>query len=43
VLGKDLNYAIVGEPQNVTPAGLDAIQDSIETLRDPQTSEAQAQ
>ena len=43
VLGKDLNYAIVGEPQNVTTAGLAAIQGAIDTLRDPQTPEAQAQ
>ena len=43
VLGKDLNYAIVGEPDKVTPAGLSAIQDAVETLRDPQTPEAQAQ
>src|SRR5262245_37790926 len=43
VLGKSLNYAIVGEEQNVTDAGLASIQDAIQTLRDPQTSEAQAQ
>ena len=42
VLGKDLNYAIVGEPQNVTTTGLAAIQGAIDTLRDPQTSESQA-
>src|SRR5262245_48570700 len=43
VAGKDLNYAIVGEQPNVTPAGLASIRSAIETLRDPQTSEAQAQ
>jgi hypothetical protein len=43
VLGKDLNYAIVGEPDNVIETGLAGIQDAIETLRDPQTFEAQAQ
>jgi hypothetical protein len=43
VLGVALDYAIVGSQDNVTAAGLDAIQDAIGTLRDPQTSEAQAQ
>ncbi len=43
VLGVPLNYAIVGEPQNVTTAGLAAIQGAIDTLRDPQTPETQAQ
>ena len=43
VEGRDLNYAIVGEPQNVTDAGLASIQGAIDTLRDPLTSEAQAQ
>ena len=43
VLGVPLNYAIVGEPQNVTTAGLAAIQGAIDTLRDPHTPEAQAQ
>src|SRR5262245_58347495 len=43
VLGKDLNYAIVGEPQNVTDSGLADIQTAIESLRDPQTSETQAE
>jgi hypothetical protein len=43
VLGVPLDYAIVGSQDNVSAAGLDAIQDAIGTLRDPQTSEAQAQ
>jgi zinc carboxypeptidase len=43
VLGKDLNYAIVGDPANVTLAGLASIQGAIGTLRDPLTLEAQAQ
>jgi Zinc carboxypeptidase len=43
VEGRDLNYAIVGEQQNVTPAGLASIQGAIDSLRDPWTSEAQAQ
>jgi len=43
VLGVPLDYAIVGSEDNVTAAGLDAIQDAIGTLRDPQTPEAQAQ
>ena len=43
VLGVPLDYAIVGSQDNVSAAGLDAIQDAISTLRDPQTPEAQAQ
>ena len=43
VLGVPLDYAIVGSQDNVTGAGLDAIQDAISALRDPQTPEAQAQ
>ena len=43
VLGVPLKYAIVGSQEDVTPDGLGAIQDAIDTLRDPLTSEAQAQ
>jgi len=41
VMGKSLNYAIVGTEDNL--ANLPAIQSAIDTLRDPLTSEAQAQ
>ena len=41
VMGKSLNYAIVGTENNL--ANLPAIQSAIDTLRDPLTSEAQAQ
>src|SRR5262245_56821030 len=34
---RELNYAIVGEPQNVTDAGLASAQAAIQALRDPET------
>ena len=40
--GRALRYAIVGRPQNVTPAGLAQIRADAATLRDPQTSDATA-
>jgi zinc carboxypeptidase len=43
VEGRDLDYAIVGDPANVTPTGLAAIQDAIGELRDPLTLEADAE
>jgi hypothetical protein len=43
VEGRDLDYAIVGDPANVTPSGLAAIQDAIGELRDPLTLAAEAE
>ncbi|HEY2966655.1 MAG TPA: M14 family zinc carboxypeptidase [Actinomycetota bacterium] len=43
VEGRDLDYAIVGDPGNVTQGGLAAIQDAIGELRDPLTPAAQAE
>jgi hypothetical protein len=43
VEGRDLDYAIVGDPANVTPSGLAAIQDAIGQLRDPLTLAAAAE
>jgi Zinc carboxypeptidase len=40
--GRDLRYAIVGDPANVTDGGLEAVQDAIRTLRDPATSAEEA-
>jgi hypothetical protein len=42
VLGVPLDYAIVGEPQNVTPSGLASIRSAIAELRDPSTTAARA-
>jgi hypothetical protein len=38
VLGEDLNFAIVGAEENVTPAGLFEIREAIGELRDPATT-----
>ncbi|HET9723859.1 MAG TPA: M14 family zinc carboxypeptidase [Actinomycetota bacterium] len=35
--GRALRYAIVGDPANVTPGGLAAVQDAVRALRDPAT------
>ena len=43
VEGRDLDYAIVGDPANVTPSGLAAIQDAIGELRDPLTLAGEAE
>lgn len=37
VLGRPLRYAMVGNPENVTPEGLEAIRSSILAIRDPNT------
>jgi len=37
VRGRDLRYAVVGRPQNVSPSGLEAIRQNILTIRDPDT------
>lgn len=36
-LGRPLKYAIVGNPENVTAAGLEAIRQAVLTIRDPLT------
>jgi Zinc carboxypeptidase len=43
VEGRDLEYAIVGDPAHVTQSGLTAIQDAIGELRDPLAPAAQAE
>jgi hypothetical protein len=40
--GRPLVYAIVGRPENVSPAGLAAVRASTAALRDPSTSAAEA-
>ena len=40
--GRPLKYAIVGRPENVTPAGLAAVRASTAALRDPSTSADEA-
>jgi hypothetical protein len=40
--GRPLRYALVGKPENVTPAGLAAIREATAKLRDPSTSPAEA-
>ena len=37
VRGRDLRYAVVGRPENVSPSGLEAIRQNILTIRDPDT------
>jgi hypothetical protein len=41
--GRPLRYALVGDPANVTPAGLAAVQDAVGKLRDPETSAREAE
>ena len=41
--GRPLPYAIVGREENVTEAGLQAVRDNTAALRDPSTSDAEAQ
>src|ERR1051325_11183472 len=40
--GRPLDYAIVGDPANVTAGGLAAIREDIATLRDPDTTDEEA-
>ena len=42
-LGKQMRYALVGDPANVTPAGLAAVQEAVGKLRDPETSAREAE
>jgi Zinc carboxypeptidase len=37
VLGRPLRYAVVGNPENVTPEGLEAIRQNVLRMRDPST------
>ena len=41
--GREIRYALVGDPANVTPAGLAAVQAAVSTLRDPETSAQEAE
>ena len=41
--GRDMRYALVGDPDNVTPEGLAAVQAAVAKLRDPQTSATEAE
>jgi zinc carboxypeptidase len=41
--GRQMRYALVGDPDNVTPAGLAAIQEAAGKLRDPNTSAREAE
>ena len=43
VEGRDLTYAIVGKPENVTPSGLAAVQANARTLMDPTTPDSTAE
>jgi hypothetical protein len=40
--GRPIRYALVGNPENLTPAGLAGIQEAARTLRDPATSDREA-
>jgi Zinc carboxypeptidase len=40
--GRPIRYALVGSLENVTPEGLERIQEAARTLRDPATSDQQA-
>jgi Zinc carboxypeptidase len=41
--GRGLRYALVGDPDNVTPAGLAALQEALAKLRDPETPAREAE
>ena len=41
--GRELRYALVGDAQNVTPAGLAAVQEAVSKLRNPETSAQEAE
>ena len=41
--GREMRYALVGDPENVTPAGLAAVQEAVGKLRDPETSAQEAE
>ena len=41
--GREMRYALVGDPENVTPAGLAAVQEAVSKLRDPETSAQEAE
>jgi hypothetical protein len=41
--GRQMRYALVGDPENVTPAGLAAVQAAVSKLRDPVTSAREAE
>jgi Zinc carboxypeptidase len=41
--GRGMRYALVADPENVTPAGLAAVQEAVRKLRDPETSAQEAE
>jgi hypothetical protein len=41
--GREMRYALVGDPDNVSPAGLAAIQEALGKLRDPETPAREAE
>ena len=41
--GREMRYTLVGDPKNVTPAGLAAVQEAVSKLRDPETSAQEAE
>jgi hypothetical protein len=41
--GREMRYALVGNPENITPAGLAAVQEAVSKLRDPETSAREAE
>ena len=41
--GRGMRYALVADPENVTPAGLAAVQEAVGKLRDPATSAQEAE
>jgi hypothetical protein len=41
--GREMRYALVGDPDNVTPAGLAAVQEAVSKLRNPETSAREAE
>src|SRR5687767_1358889 len=41
--GREMRYALVGDPENVTPSGLAAVQQAVSKLRNPETSAQEAE
>jgi Zinc carboxypeptidase len=41
--GRQMRYALVGDPENVTPAGLAAVKEAVSKLRDPETPAREAE
>jgi hypothetical protein len=41
--GREMRYALVGDPDNVTPGGLAAVREAVSKLRNPETSAREAE